>query len=245
MDRMIYLSMSGAKALMERQDALSHNLANAGTDGFRADLMTARAVPVRLDGTATTRVFNVETSTGFDAQSGPIRQTGNPLDVAVRDAGWLAVQAADGSEAYTRDGGLVVDEQGNLRTRRGQTVLGDGGPISIPAGASVHFAEDGSVMVQVGSQKPTQAGRLKLVDPPTGELAKGPDGLMRMKDGSEAPAADGVRIVQGAVEGSNVNVVEAMVGMIEVARQFEMQMKLVQNAESNEQRASQLLSIRG
>jgi len=150
MDRMIYLSMTGAKALMERQDALSHNLANASTDGFRADLMTARAVPIRSEGTATTRVFNVETSTGFDGKSGPIRQTGNPLDLAIRDNGWFAVQAADGSEAYTRDGGLVVDEQGNLRTRRGQTVLGDGGPISVPAGADVQVADDGPADVEVG-----------------------------------------------------------------------------------------------
>ena len=220
---------------MERQDALSHNLANASTDGFRADLMTARAVPIRSEGTATTRVFNVETSTGFDGKSGPIRQTGNPLDLAIRDNGWFAVQAADGSEAYTRDGGLVVDEQGNLRTRRGQTVLGDGGPISVPAGADV----------QVGRQKPSQAGKLKLVDPDMAELKKGDDGLMRMKEGGEAPVSDSVRVVQGAVEGSNVNVVESMVGMIEVQRQFEMQMKLLQTAESNEQRASQILSIRG
>ena len=231
MDRMIYLSMTGAKALRERQDALSHNLANASTDGFRADLMTARAVPIRSEGTATTRVFNVETSTGFDGKSGPIRQTGNPLDLAIRDNGWFAVQAADGSEAYTRDGGLVVDEQGNLRTRRGQTVLGDGGPISVPAGADVQVADDGTVMV--------------LVDPDMAELKKGDDGLMRMKEGGEAPVSDSVRVVQGAVEGSNVNVVESMVGMIEVQRQFEMQMKLLQTAESNEQRASQILSIRG
>ena len=245
MDRMIYLSMTGAKALMERQDALSHNLANASTDGFRADLMTARAVPIRSEGTATTRVFNVETSTGFDGKSGPIRQTGNPLDLAIRDNGWFAVQAADGSEAYTRDGGLVVDEQGNLRTRRGQTVLGDGGPISVPAGADVQVADDGTVMVQVGRQKPSQAGKLKLVDPDMAELKKGDDGQMRMKEGGEAPVSDSVRVVHGAVEGSNVNVVESMVGMIEVQRQFEMQMKLLQTAESNEQRASQILSIRG
>ena len=245
MDRMIYLSMTGAKALMERQDALSHNLANASTDGFRADLMTARAVPIREEGTATTRVFAVETSTGFDGKSGPIRQTGNPMDVAIRDSGWFAVQAADGSEAYTRDGGMVVDGQGNLRTRRGQTVLGDGGPISIPDGADVHVADDGTVMVQIGKQKPTQAGKLKLVNPELAELKKGDDGLMRMKEGGEAPVADAVRVVQGAVEGSNVNVVESMVGMIEVQRQFEMQMKLLQTAEANEQRASQVLSIRG
>ncbi|MDO4233313.1 MAG: flagellar basal-body rod protein FlgF [Lautropia sp.] len=245
MDRMIYLSMTGAKALMERQDALSHNLANAATDGFRADLMTARAVPLRQDGTATTRVFSWETTTGYDAASGPIRQTGNPMDVAIRDQGWFAVQTAGGEEAYTRDGGFVVDEQGNLRTRRGQTVMGDGGPISIPVGASVNIADDGTVLVKVGEQPPSQAGRLKLVDPLASELTKGPDGLMRMKDGSQAPASDTVRVAQGAIEGSNVNVVEAMVGMIEVSRQFEMQMKLMQNAESNEQRATTLLSLKG
>ena len=223
MDRMIYLSMTGAKALMERQDALSHNLANASTDGFRADLMTARAVPIREEGTATTRVFAVETSTGFDGKSGPIRQTGNPMDVAIRDRGWFAVQAADGTEAYTRDGG----------------------PISIPDGADVHVADDGTVMVQIGKQKPTQVGKLKLVDPELADLKKGDDGLMRMKEGGEAPVSDSVRVAQGAVEGSNVNVVESMVGMIEVQRQFEMQMKLLQSAEANEQRASQVLSIRG
>ena len=190
-------------------------------------------------------MFAVETSTGFDGKSGPIRQTGNPMDVAIRDRGWFAVQAADGSEAYTRDGGMVVDEQGNLRTRRGQTVLGDGGPISIPDGADVHVADDGTVMVQIGKQKPTQAGKLKLVDPELADLKKGDDGLMRMKEGGEAPVSDSVRVAQGAVEGSNVNVVESMVGMIEVQRQFEMQMKLLQTAEANEQRASQVLSIRG
>lgn len=245
MDRMIYLSMSGAKALMERQNALSHNLANATTDGFRADLMTARAVPVRQQGTATTRVFNVETTSGFDANSGPIRQTGNPFDVAVRDRGWFVVQAPDGSEAYTRDGGWQLDAQGNLRTRRGDLVMGDGGPITIPTGAEVTIADDGMVVTKLGNQRPTPAGRLKLVDPDPAALQKGPDGLMHMRDGSDAPTSETVRVVQGAVEGSNVNVVEAMVGMIEVSRQFEMQMKLLQNAESNEQRASQLLSVGG
>ena len=115
----------------------------------------------------------------------------------------------------------------------------------MPAGADVQVADDGTVMVQVGRQKPSQAGKLKLVDPDMAELKKGDDGLMRMKEGGEAPVSDSVRVVQGAVEGSNVNVVESMVGMIEVQRQFEMQMKLLQTAESNEQRASQILSIRG
>ncbi len=245
MDRMIYLSMAGAKALMQRQDALTHNLANAGTDGFRADMMTARAVPVRQDGTATTRVYNVETTTGFNAAPGPARQTGNPLDVSIRGSGWIAVLAADGSEGYTRDGGLQVDEQGVLRTRRGLAVMGDGGPITVPQNAQIAIGSDGNVSAKVGNQPSLPIGQLKLVDPPAADLAKSTDGLMRLRSGEPADADATVRVADGVLEGSNVNVVEAMVGMIEVARQFEMQMKLLQNTEANEQRAAQLLSLKG
>lgn len=245
MDRMIYLSMAGAKALMQRQDALTHNLANAGTDGFRADLMTARAVPVRQEGTATTRVYNVETTSGFDTAPGAARQTGDPLDIAVRGTGWIAVIGEDGTEGYTRDGGLMVDDQGVLRTRRGLTVMGDGGPITIPPNAEVAIGSDGNVSAKVGNQPSLPVGQIKLVDPPAAELAKSADGLVRLRSGDPADADPTVRVADGVLEGSNVNVVEAMVGMIEVARQFEMQMKLLQNTEANEQRAAQLLSLKG
>jgi flagellar basal-body rod protein FlgF len=244
MDRMIYLSMAGAKALMQRQEALANNLANAGTDGFRADMMTARAVPVRQEGTATTRVYNVETTAGFSSDSGPTRQTGNPLDIAVRGTGWIAVIAADGSEAYTRSGGLLVDEQGVLTTRQGRPVMGDGGPITVPPNADVSIGSDGSVSAKVANQPATPIGRIKLVDPPAAALLKGGDGLLRQQGGEPVEADPTVRVVDGALEGSNVYVVEAMVGMIEVTRQFEMQMKLLQNSEANDQRAAQLLSMK-
>ena len=244
MDRMIYLSMTGAKSLMQRQDALTHNLANAGTDGFRADMMTARAVPVRQDGTATTRVYNVETTTGFNAAPGPARQTGNPLDIAVRDSGWLTVIGQDGNEGYTRDGALTVDDQGVLMTRRGLPVMGDGGPITVPLNARVTIGSDGAVSAKVGNQPSLPLGQLKLVNPPMADLEKGENGLVRLKSGDPADADPTVRVADGVLEGSNVNVVEAMVGMIEVARQFEMQMKLLQNTEANEQRAAQLLSLK-
>lgn len=245
MDRMIYLSMTGAKALMQRQDGLAQNLANAGTDGFRADLTAFRAVPVRQEGAATTRVFSLEASAGFDPTPGAIRQTGSPLDIAVRGDGWIAVQGAEGNEGYTRDGGLTVDAEGTLRTKRGQAVLGDGGPITVPANAQVSIGSDGTVSTKVGNQAPVPAGRIKLVNPPTDTLEKSADGLVRVKGGGEADADSTVRVADGAVEGSNVNVVEAMVGMIQVSRQFEMQMKLMQNAEQNEQRAAQLLALKG
>lgn len=245
MDRLIYQSMSGAKALMQRQDALSHNLANGSTDGFRADLMAFRAVPGEQRDAATTRVWALEASAGFDASSGPIRQTGRALDVAVAGGGWLAVQTADGDEAYTRDGALEVGADGTLQNRRGQVVLGDGGPLTIPPGAEASIGGDGTVSARIGNQAPFQVGRLKLVNPAVEELRKGADGLVRLRTGDAAPTDETVRVVPGAIEGSNVNVVESMVGMITLARQFELQMRMLQTAEGNEQKASQLLSLKG
>ena len=243
MDRMIYLAMNGAKALMQRQDALSNNLANANTDGFRADLMAFRSVPVRAEDTATTRVFALEATAGFNDQAGPIRKTDNPLDVAIRGEGWFAVQTPDGNEAYTRNGSFTLGPEGALLTQTGQPVLGDGGPLVIPANSEVVIGSDGTVSAKTGNQPPQQVGRLKLVNAQPGEMTKGADGLMRMKSGDPAQDDPNVRVVDGAIEGSNVNVVESMVGMIALARQFEMQMKLLQTAESNEQRAAQLVSM--
>jgi len=244
MDRMIYLAMNGAKALTQRQDALANNLANANTTGFKADLMAFRAVPGREDGTATTRVYALEASAGFDAQSGPVSQTGRPLDVAIRGSGWFVVQTPDGAEAYTRNGGFTMGPDGTLQTAAGLQVLGDGGPLVIPQNADVTIGEDGTVNARTGNQPPVQLGRIRMVNPGPGELVKGADGLMRTTNGDPAADDPAVRLSSGSLEGSNVNVVESMVGMIALARQFEMQMRLLQNAENNEQRAAQLLSIK-
>lgn len=244
MDRMIYTAMSGAKATMTRQDALAHNLANANTAGFRADLSAFRAVPVRGEG-ATTRVHAMEATAGFDAADGPITQTGRSMDIAVRGAGWIAVQGLDGNEAYTRAGSLDLSADGTLQTRGGLAVIGDGGPIVVPQGAEVAIGTDGTVSAKVGNTPPVQLGQIKLVNPAMGDLRKGADGLMRMAGGDDAPADPTVRVADGAVEGSNVNPVDSMVGLIAAARQFEMQMKMLQTAESNEQRASKLLSNNG
>jgi flagellar basal-body rod protein FlgF len=244
MDRMIYTAMSGAKATMTRQDAIANNLANASTDGFRADQSAFRAVPIQGQG-APTRVHALEATAGFDAGAGPIARTGRNLDIAVRGAGWIAVQGLDGNEAYTRAGGLELSADGTLQTRAGFPVLGDGGPIVVPQGATVSIGADGTVTAKAGTTPPTPVGQIKLVNPPVGELRKGADGLMRVAGGDPAPPDPAVRVVDGSLEGSNVNPVEAMVGMIAAARQFEMQMKMLQTAEGNEQRAAKLLSPAG
>jgi flagellar basal-body rod protein FlgF len=245
MDRLIYQAMSGAKALMQRQDTLSNNLANVNTTGFRADLVAFRSVPIRAEGSATTRVYNLEASAGFDPGSGTVTQTGRSLDVAVNGSGWIAVQGLDGSEAYTRAGSFEVSAEGVLQTKTGLPVLSDGGPLTVPTGAEVTIGSDGLVSAKAAGQASQQLGTIKLVDPPFAELRKGADGLLRTSSGDPASAEPAVSLSSGVLESSNVNVVEAMVGMIALSRQFEMQMRLLQNAEQNAQRAAQLLSPSG
>ena len=239
MDRLIYLSMSGAKASLQRQDVLSNNLANASTNGFRAEMAAFRAVPVLGSG-ASTRVFALESTVGYDDKAGPLQITGRELDVAMMGKSWLAVQGLDGTEAYTRAGSLQVSPEGQLVTAGGLPVQGDGGPISIPAGAQVSIADDGTINTTVGNARPQQAGRLKLVTPDAA-LTRGSDGLFRAAQG-DLQADPLARVQSGALEGSNVGPVETMVAMIAAARQFEQQMKSLQGAEQREQAASRLLS---
>ena len=242
MDRMIYTAMTGASAAQYRQQVLANNLANVSTPGFRAELSTFRAVPVRGDG-ASTRVFSVEATAGHSDLPGSISQTGRNLDVAAQGNAYFAVQALDGTEAYTRAGSLVVDAQGNLVTQSGLQVMGDGGPINIPPNTQPSIAPDGTVSVRQQGGITTPVGRLKLVTPET-KLNRGDDGLFRSPDG-DLPADAVAQLQDGALEGSNVNPIETMVSMIAAARQFETQMKMMQTAEQDEKAAAQLLSNAG
>lgn len=245
MDRLIYTAMTGAKHILEQQANTSHNLANATTSGFRAQLDSFRAIPVISEGLPT-RAFVVDATVGSDFSQGPLQQTGRDLDLAVQGKGWIAVQLEDGTEAYTRHGSLKLSENGVLQTNSGLSVLGDGGPISVPPDVSVAIGRDGTVSSIAAGFKPgaaTVLGRIKLVNPPEETLTRGPDGLFRVKDGNPADADAAVTVVGGALEGSNVNVVDAMVNMISLARQFEMHMNLLKNAESNATKASQILAL--
>jgi len=239
MDRMIYLSMSGAKATLQRQDTLANNLANASTVGFRAELQAFRSVPVAGSG-ASTRVYALETTPGYDASGGALQATGRNLDVAMKGDAWLAVQALDGTEAYTRAGALEASSEGVLSTAGGLTVLGDGGPINLPRDSEISIGADGTISAKGPNGRTSPVGRLKLVTPEA-PLERGGDGLFRASDG-DLPADANARLQDGALEGSNVSPVETMVAMIAAARQFEAQMKLLQTAEADEKSASQLLA---
>ncbi len=251
MDRLIYTAMTGASQTMERQSSVAHNLANVSSTGYRAEEHRLRAVQVQSQGDARftalpTRAFTADASTHTDFSPGSMQYTGRNLDVAVQGQGWITVALPDGSEAYTRDGSLELSVDGVLQTRSGIPVQGDGGPISIPPDQKITIAEDGTVSVvpQTGAQNSVNAiGRIKVVNPPEADLVRGADGLFRIKSGNPAPADPNVKLAEGFLEGSNVNPVDAMVNMISLGRQFEMQMKMISMADTNEQSATQVLAF--
>lgn len=246
MDRLIYTAMTGANAAASRQAVLSNNLANASTNGFRSELSTYRAVPLQGEG-ASTRVFALEATAGYLDKPGPAVRTDRALDVMTQGRSWFSVQGLDGTEAYTRNGHFEVSPEGNLVTGNGLPVLNNGGsPIAVPAGAQVSIGHDGSISAKVGNQAASTIGRLKMVTP-NGEdpLKRGDDGLFRATSGDPLNNDDTARLHVGSLEGSNVSTIETMVGMIQTARQFETQMRLLQTAESNDRSAGQLLGLQG
>ena len=245
MDRMLYVAMSGAKETLKAQAANNHNLANGSTTGFHADMAAFQAQQVTGSGYAS-RVYATNSTTGIDQSSGTMQTTGRDLDVAIQGSGYLTVQGADGREAYTRAGNLRIDPSGQLMTATGQAVMGDGGPMIIPPNTAVLIGGDGTLsVIPQGSGPETKAvvGRIKLVDPPAADVARGSDGLFRLKDGTDAPSSATVRVESGVLEMSNVNVADAMVHMIELSRRFDLQVKAMRAAEDNGAASAQLLRL--
>lgn len=246
MDRMLYLSMSAAKNTLQAQSINSHNLANVTTSGFRQDLAQFRSMPVLGPGQAS-RVFALSERPGVNLSPGSINYTDNELDIAIDGSGWMAIMTQDGSEAYTRAGDLRVSANGLLENGAGYQVLGNAGPISIPPAQKIEIGSDGTISIRpVGQDERTLAtvDRIKLVNPQAEELYKGLDGQMRLKDGSNAVPDASVRLFSGALESSNVSMVEALVDMISLARQFEMNIKAMQTVQENDEAASRLLQMR-
>ena len=243
MDRFLYISMSGAKETLRAQTVNNHNLANASTTGFRADLSAFQSRAVAGSGFAS-RAYATNSTIGWDATQGALMSTGRDLDVGIQGSGWMAVQGPDGREAYTRAGDLRVDPSGILMNGAGQTVLGEGGPISVPPNTSLLVGADGTISIVPVGQGPettSQVGRIKLVNPPAETLVRGDDGLFRTADGTDAPPDASVRVATGVLESSNVNVADAMVNMIELSRHFDLQVKAMRTAEENAVAAAQLL----
>ncbi len=246
MDRSLYIAMSGAKQTLLAQTANANNLANTQTVGFKSDFEQFRTMPVFGPGYPA-RVYAMSERPGSDLSMGPIQTTGRPLDVAIKGDGWMAVQGKDGSEAYTRAGNLLVTPQGLLQTRSGLQLIGQDGPIVIPPANKIEIGRDGTISILPQGQNATTVAvidRIKLVKPELKSLEKGDDGVMYLKQGVKKPQADAsVSLISGALEGSNVNAISAMVEMIELARNFELQTKVMKNINDNSAVTAKLMQM--
>jgi flagellar basal-body rod protein FlgF len=246
MDKALFIAMSGAKQTMLAQRAHANNLANVKTTGFKEDFTQARSMPVYGEHHPT-RAYAMTERPGTNFDSGPLIQTGNNLDIAVKGDGWIAVQAENGKEAFTRAGDLNIDINGQLRTGKGLPVLGNGGPIVLPPSSKIEIGADGTISVlPLGSDAVglAQIDRIRLVNPDVADLEKGEDGLVHLKNGAALPDFDAsIQVEPGFLEGSNVNAVSALTDILSLSRQYELQVKLMSKAEEISQSTARLLQF--
>jgi flagellar basal-body rod protein FlgF len=247
MDKFLYLAMNGASQSMLAQTTNANNLANASTVGFKATLDHFQDKPVYGPGHAD-RAYSTNKGAGADFSQGALMTTGKNLDVAINGEGWFAVQAKDGNEAYSRRGDFHLDPNGLLLNGANQIVLGDGGPITIPQFESLVIGRDGTISIRGAGQSASTlvaVDRIKLVKPDANQLDRGEDGLFRTRDGLLAVPDALVSVTSGALESSNVNTVSSMVRMMEYARHYETQIKLMNLASENDQASAQLMKMNG
>ena len=239
MSKLLELSAMGARETMLAQAMNSHNLANASTPGFRKDL-AVYAGTRSSDGL----------KSGVDLSPGAVQSTGNKLDVAIDDStaegeGYFVIEAPDGSDAYSRRGDLRLDPDGFLVNGSGQFVLGPGGRIAIQPYSEIEIGGDGTISIQRLGALPNalqRVDRLQLVSLDDDQtMVKGEDGLLRVQGGDEAIPNAKIRVVSGALETSNVSPIDSLVQMIDLARKFETQVKLMQSSEENQQSLDQIL----
>ncbi len=246
MDKLLYIASSGANQDLVATSLRANNLANAQTNGFKAQLEQARSMPVYGEGLPT-RVFAMTESPTNNYESGPMIQTGRDLDVAVQGDGWFAVQDAQGNEAYSRDGNFQLGADGVLEDVHGNVVMGDTGPIFLPVPLdNLNIAADGTISIRPQGAPESvleEVGRLKLVKPEYRDMERGNDGLFRMQDGSIAQADETVAIRTGMLEGSNVNAIDEMVNMLSLQRHYELQVKMMKKADTLDTRGNMLLRI--
>ncbi len=247
MDKYLYLAMHGATQAMQAQQTNANNLANVSTVGFKATLDHFQAKPVFGPGHPD-RVYTSDQIAGAKFDQGTVMTTGRELDVTINGDGWFTVQAEDGSFAYSRRGDFHIDPTGLLLNGANQIVLGEGGPITLPQFETLIIGRDGTMSVRAAGQTANAlvaVDRLRLVKPDNEQLVRGDDGLFRTRDGNELPADASVSITSGALEASNVNAVDAMVRMMEYARHYETQIKMMNLASENDQASSRLLRMNG
>lgn len=245
MDRLIYTAVSGMSASMARQRMIASNMANAQTIGFRAELMQATPITITGDGLDVRALTDAQVR-GASMKEGSITRTGRLLDIAMQGDVMLAVQAMDGSEAYTRRGDLSVTASGVLQNGDGLPVIGEGGPVTVPSGSLVSISPDGGVMVSdpaLPDEPAQRVAQLKLASTSGTDIGKGLDGLFRVPGGGILPLDQDAELITGALEQSNVVPSQVLVEMVEAQRLFDIRTKVISTARELDEGSARLMRI--
>ena len=245
MDRLVYTALSGLRSQMQAQSTIANNIANASTTGYRAERVNFDRLILQGQGFESRELASEEVN-DFDRRAGTLVQTARPLDVAVAGDSWMAVQAKDGTEAYTRRGDLNVASSGVLETGDGFPVMGSGGPITVPPYQSIAIAGDGSVtIVPPGgdASQPQIIDKIKLVSTDGTQTSKGLDNLLHVKGGGVLPEDLDGKVQSGALEQSNVNLTQSLVDMIENQRSYEVQANLLKEAKTMDESSASLMRM--
>ena len=247
MDKAVYIAMTGAKHNMHAQTSHANNLANVNTTGFKSDFAVARSMPVYYGDGLPTRAYALAEKPATDFAFGALQQTGRDLDIAIEGDGFIAVLNGAGEERYTRAGSLHVDPVGVLRSGNGLPVIGNDGPVAIPAAAKIEIGMDGNITViplGQGPEAPVVIDRIKMVNPDPATVTKGEDGLFQVLEADEPLEPDaGVRLVSGFLEASNVNAINELTSILSLSRQYEMQIKIMTQAQEMSESSARLLQM--
>jgi flagellar basal-body rod protein FlgF len=245
MDKLIYTAASGLKSHMAAQAAIANNMANASTIGFRAERVNFNSLLLKGAG-FDSRQPTSEDIPDFDRTAGAVTTTGRNLDVAIPGEQWMAVQANDGSEGYTRRGDLNISATGVLETGDGFPVMGSGGPITVPPATSVSIAQDGTIsIIPVGgdAKNPQIIDRIKFASAQGSQTVKGLDNLIHVQGGGILPTDENAKCISGALEQSNVNMTQSLVDMIENQRSYEVQANLMKSAKDMDESAASVMRM--
>ena len=248
MDKLVYTAATGLRATMAAQAAIANNMANASTTGFRADRVVFDRIQLQGGGARLeARAPTGEEVTDADRTPGTIETTGRNLDVAMNgNDSWLAVQAPDGGEGYTRRGDLEVAPSGVLQTGDGYVVQGQSGPITLPPYDSLSIGGDGTISIvpQGGDPKnPTVIDKLKMVSAKGSDTVKGLDNLLKVRGGGVLPDDADAKMTSGALESSNVNMTQALVDMISNQRAYEVQANLMKEAKTMDESSASVMRL--
>lgn len=224
----VEMTTASAARIWETLSVFAGNLAGQSVPGYRADWVFPRQLEASqsaADGNKNP-AFSLTSASNFT--SGLLKTTGRQLDVAIDGPGWLVVRDASGNAGLTRNGLLSVNAAGEILAAGGYQVMGEDGPLVLPAYTQLIIGTDGSIsIVPAGAREAETAGRLRLANPPAQDLVRGNDGLFHLSDGSALEPDPGVQLVSGALEESNVDLIGEYLNVIDAGKTMDLHVRML------------------